>query len=67
MIVCEVKVKEGRDSAAAQTLEADEDEAFVVPVGEVGATIWPWRGDCRWSWRALASALSCVRTKYARF
>lgn len=34
-IVCEVNVREGRESAAAQTLD-EEEGAFAVPGGDVG-------------------------------
>ncbi len=57
---CEVKVSDGSDRAAAQTLEDEEDGGLAGPVGEVGAatTGWPCFGACRWSWRAFASARS---------
>jgi hypothetical protein len=60
-------VRDGRDKAAAQTLE--EEFEGVAVVGEVGETTaaWPFRGACRCNCRAFARAFSCVRTKYARF
>jgi hypothetical protein len=49
-----VKVSEGRDSAAAHTLDVEE----LVPVGEETELLWPWRGVCRCSCRAFARAFS---------
>lgn len=68
-IDCDVKVREGRDSAAAQTLEEEDAGGLAGPVGEIGEVVvpWPCLGACRCSWRAFARAFSCVRTKYARF
>jgi len=61
LIVGEVNVSDGSDRAAAHTLDVEDDAD--APVGEVTAAPWPWRGACRWSCRALASAFSWVRTK----
>ena len=36
LIAWDVKVKEGRDSAAAQTLDEDEEGGLAGPVGEEG-------------------------------
>jgi hypothetical protein len=36
LIACDVKVREGRDSAAAQTLEDEDDGGLAGPVGEEG-------------------------------
>lgn len=66
-MVGEVKVSDGRDKAAAQTLEVDDEEFVFVPVGEETEALWPCRGACRCSCKAFASAFSWVRTKYARF
>lgn len=63
--VGDVKVSDGRDRAAAHTLDVEEDE--LVPVGEDIELLWPWRGACRCNCKAFASAFSWVRTKYARF
>lgn len=44
LIACDVKVSEGRDSAAAQTLEEEDGGGLAGPVGEEGeATV-----DCPW-------------------
>lgn len=70
LIDCEVKVREGSDSAAAQTLDDDDaDEGGLAgPLGDEGeAMAWPFLGFWRCNWRALARAFSCVRTKYAKF
>jgi hypothetical protein len=70
LIDCEVKVREGSDRAAAQTLDDDDaDEGGLEgPLGDEGEVMaWPFLGFCRCSWRALARAFSCVRTKYAKF
>ena len=65
---CEVKLKEGRDKAAAQTLDVAEVAALEV-VGEACEAVVPWPGlcACRCNCRAFARAFSWVRTKYARF
>lgn len=62
---CEVKVRDGRDRAAAQTLDVDEAGGLAGPVGDEGeaARTWPFLGACRCSWRAFARARSWVRTK----
>ena len=64
LIVCDVKVREGRDKAAAQTLD-EEEGGLAGPVGDDGEAVvaWPFLDACRCSWRAFASAFSCVRTK----
>lgn len=64
----EVNVSEGSESAAAQTLE-EEAGGLEGPVGDVGERelVCPCLGACRCNCRALASAFSCVRTKYAKF
>lgn len=70
MIDCEVKVSEGRERAAAQTLDdEDADEGGLAgPLGDEGeAMAWPFLGFCLCSCRAFARAFSCVRTKYAKF
>lgn len=69
LMLWEVKVREGRERAAAHTLELEDVAAFVVVVGEEeeGALLWPCFGACRCSCRAFARAFSWVRTKYARF
>jgi hypothetical protein len=48
-IVWEVNVREGRDRAAAHTLEVEDAVAFVVLVDEVGEVGVPWAclGACR--------------------
>jgi hypothetical protein len=50
-IVWDVKVSEGRDKAAAHTLEVEDTAGFVVAVGEDGerAVCWPCFGACRCS------------------
>lgn len=53
-----MKVNEGSDKAAAHTLEVEVDEDTVVVVGDEMDWLWPWRGACRCSWRAFASAFS---------
>jgi hypothetical protein len=65
LIACEVNVREGRDRAAAQTLDEDEEGGLAGPVGEEGETVedWPWLDPRRCSWSAFASAFSWVRTK----
>lgn len=65
LIACEVNVREGRESAAAHTLEVEDAGGLAGPVGEAGeaAMPWPFLGACRCSCRALASAFSCVLTK----
>lgn len=70
--VCDVKVREGSDRAAAQTLEFDVVlvvEAVGDDVGDDGgsAVAATCLGACLCSCKAFASAFSCVRTKYARF
>lgn len=62
-------MRDGRDKAAAQTLEADEEFEGVAVVGEIGEVTgtWTFLGPCRCNCRAFARAFSCVRTKYARF
>ena len=64
-----MKVKEGSESAAAQTLEEEDAGGLEGLVGEVAEMelLWPCLGACRCSCSALASAFSCVRTKYAKF
>jgi hypothetical protein len=37
-----VKVREGRDSAAAQTLDEEEAGGLAGPVGEEGETVEDW-------------------------
>lgn len=68
-MVCEVKVSEGSDRAAAQTLDDEDVGGLAGPMGEVGevTTPCPFLGAWRCSWRAFASAFSWVRTKYAKF
>lgn len=65
----EVKVKEGNERAAAQTLDDEEAGGLEGPVGEEGeiGLLCPCLGACRCSCRAFARAFSCVRTKYAKF
>jgi hypothetical protein len=65
----EVKVREGSERAAAQTLEEEDAGGLAGPVGDEGeATVGcPCFGACLCNWSALASAFSCVRTKYAKF
>ena len=64
LIACDVKVMVGRESAAAQTLD-EEDGGLDGPVGDEGEAVVgrPSLEACRCSWRAFASAFSCVRTK----
>ncbi len=70
----------GRESAAARVLEVEVDEDGWLVIGEPGTAGVPTAPDilelvegaflgvcCRRSWRALARAFSCVRTKWARF
>lgn len=81
LILCEAKVKYGRERAAARVLDVVEEDAedggFVV-VGDPGIADPPTAPDtpcddpflgvcCRRNCRALASAFSCVRTKWAKF
>ena len=65
LIACEVKVRDGRESAAAQTLEEEDDGGLAGPVGEAGEVTadWPWLDERLCNWRAFARAFSCVRTK----
>jgi hypothetical protein len=68
LIDWEVNVREGRDRAAAQTLDEEDEGGLAGPPGDVGeVTAWPFFGFWRCSCRAFASAFSCVRTKYAKF
>jgi len=76
-MLCEAKVKYGRERAAASVLDVvaeDAEEGGCVLVGEVGVaapptdpdTLWeePCLGACwRRNCRAFARAFSCVRTK----
>jgi len=77
-MLCEAKVRYGRERAAARVLDVVAEEAeeggFVV-VGDIGVVAWaptepdmlgegPCLGACwRRSWRAFARAFSWVRTK----
>jgi hypothetical protein len=64
----DVKVREGSDKAAAQTLDEEDEGGLAGSPGDVGeVTAWPFFGFCRCSCKAFASAFSCVRTKYAKF
>lgn len=70
--VCDVKVREGSERAAAQTLEFEGVlvlEAVGDEVGDDGgsAVAVPGLGACLCSCKAFASAFSWVLTKYARF
>jgi hypothetical protein len=68
LIDCEVNVSEGRDRAAAQTLDDEDEGGLAGPPGEEGEVMpWPFFGFWRCNCRAFASAFSCVRTKYAKF
>jgi hypothetical protein len=44
LMAWDVNVREGRDSAAAQTLEDEDAGGLEGPVGDEGeaATVWPW-------------------------
>ena len=68
-MVWDVNVSDGRERAAAHTLEDEDALELVAAVGEDGeATVpCPCRGACRCNCRAFARAFSWVRTKYARF
>jgi hypothetical protein len=69
LIVCEVKVREGSERAAAHTLDDEDVGGLEGPGGDEGevGVLWPCLGACRWSCKAFARAFSWVRTKYARF
>jgi hypothetical protein len=43
LIACEVNVSDGRDNAAAQTLDDDEAGGLAGPVGDEGeaTVLWP--------------------------
>lgn len=61
---CEVKVRDGKDRAAAQTLDDEDEGGPAGPLGDEGEIMaWPFLGICRCSCRALARAFSWVRTK----
>jgi len=62
----DVNVRYGRERAAAKVAEVEDAEdgldGEVAPPTAVDPCFGFWRCNCR----ALASAFSCVRTKYAR-
>ena len=64
-----MKVREGSERAAAQTLDEEEVGGLEGAGGEFGevGVAWPCLGACRCSCRAFARAFSWVRTKYAKF
>lgn len=76
LTLCDVKLSEPSDKAAASVLDVDADvEGRSGTIGEAGTTtgatddtLWeePWRGAfCRRNCKALARAFSWVRTKVA--
>ena len=68
LIFCEVNFKAPNDRAAAKVSEVEEKEEPPELEGTlVGDCGVPAFLDWRRSWRAFASAFSCVRTKLARF
>ena len=80
-MLCEAKVRYGKESAAARVLDVVADEAEdggFVAVGDPGIAGPPTTPDilveepclgvcCRRNWRAFARAFSWVRTKWAKF
>ena len=80
-MVWEAKASDGSDKAAARVLAAEFEEEVLVGmlavIGEAGGVpspcsvtavgvVCPCLDGCFRSCRALASAFSCVRTKWAR-
>jgi len=73
-MLCDAKVRYGRERAAAKVFDVVEEEE-----GEGGSSVDPPPGPetlfdepclgacCRRNCRAFARAFSCVRTKWARF
>lgn len=64
LIFCEVNFNAPKDRADANVREEEKEAEEEREDGDCGvATFLNWRR----SWRALASAFSCVRTKLAKF